>query len=359
MFAATRVIKLAMVLGAAALALTVAGPAVAYDELAVEEKALRVLDNLVPQGVETRDKGMQKAEVTGWVKVSYEAKSRRGWLPVDIYVDEAANYALAGRLYPLAAETKPRQKAKEAMAERLPERIERKIIHEGATEMEGLREFLFEVRIPKRGPQAVAVYTGKDFGVVGQLFGPDNQNLTQRAKRSWRGSLVSFGELTEGLKPVYGSGDAPVRFAMFTDPDCPACQRAKKRIDELMAEHGDQLGGYLLWLPLDMHQHAKPKAKVLACAPAERQSVLFDALKGTKPNKVAEVYEVLERKDLTVSRQVRGCVASGQADKRLKRFRKHADTVGLSSVPTVYFDGRVFRGFPEQEVKEALGQAGG
>jgi len=351
--------RLGQLMLAAVLAMAPVATAAAYDELLVEEKALRVLDSMLPEGVETRDKGMEAAQVADWVKVSYEAKSRRGWLPVEIFVHEAAEYALAGRLYPQEAGTKPRQKAKQALSERLPERFERKIIQERATPMEGLREFLFEVRLPQRGPQAVAVYVGPDFGVVGQLFGPDSQNLTETAKRSWRGSLVAWQDLVDGLQPVYGSADAPVRFAMFTDPDCPACQRAKGRIDELMAEHGGELAGYLLWLPLDMHQHAKPKAKVLACSAPERQPALFDALKGTKPTKVAEVYEVLERKDLAVARSVRGCVASGQADKRLKRFRQHADQVGLSSVPTVYFDGKVYRGFPEDAVTEALKAAGG
>jgi len=343
---------------AALLATVLASPAAAYDELLVEEKALRVLDTMVPSGVETREKGMEKAPVEGWIKAAYEAKTRRGWLSVDVYVHESAEYALAGRLFPLEAGAKPRQKAKQAMSERLPDKFERRIIQEQATAMEGLREFLFEVQLPERGPQAVAVYVGKDFGVVGQLFGPDNQNLTEAAKRSWRGSLVSWQDLTEGLKPVYGSADAPVQFAMFTDPDCPACQRAKGRIDELTAEHGDALAGYLLWLPLEMHRHAKPKAKVLACSAPERQPELFEALKGSKPNKVAEVYEVLKRKDIDVPRKVRGCVASGQADKRLQRYKKQADTVGLHSVPTVYFDGKVYRGFPEQAVTEAIEAAG-
>jgi len=350
--------RLGPILAAALLALLAAGPAVAYDDLVVGEKALRVLDQIVPSGVETRDKGVEKAKVSGWVKASYQAKSRRGWVPLDIYVHQGGDYALVGKLYPQDAGTKPRQRAKEAMAERVPDKFERSIIHERATGMEGLREFLFEVRIPRRGPQAVGVYTGQDFALVGQMYGPDNQNLTEASKRSWRGSLISWKALTDGLKPVYGDAGAPVEFAMFTDPDCPACQAAKGRIDKLMDKHGDQLAGYLLWLPLDMHKHSRPKAKVLACTAADRQSDLFDALKGSKPDKVADVYEVLKHKGVEVPRKVRGCVASGQADGLLKRFRKQADKIGLHSVPTVYFDGKVYRGFPEQEVTDALEEAG-
>ncbi|MEF8793316.1 DsbA family protein [Thiohalorhabdus sp.] len=344
---------------AAAAFFAAAAPATAYDELAVEEKALRVLDTILPAGIETRDEGMKEAQVEGWVKVSYEAKSRRGWMPVVIFVHEDTEYALAGRLYSVAVGAEPREKAKSVLEERIPTKFERELIQDQVTPMEGLREYLFEVRLPQRGPQAVGVYVGDKFGVVGQLFGPGNDNLTQKNKQSWRGSLVSWGDLTQGLEPVYGEADAPVRFAMFTDPDCPACQRAKKRIENLVAQNGDRLAGYLLWLPLDMHDHAKPKSKVLACAPADSQARLFDALQDTKPNGVGEVFEVLKRKDAAVPGGVRSCIDSGEADRHLERVQQQADQVGLSSVPTVYFDGKVFRGFPEDAVKEALEAAGG
>lgn len=347
------------VLAAAVLALLPAAPAAAYDDLVVEEKALRVLDTMLPSGVETREQGIQESDVPGWVKVSYKAKSRKGWVNVDIFVHEGGDYALAGRMYPQASGAEPRQRARDAMDQRLPEKFRAELVRERAAPMEGLREFLFEVRSARRGPHPVAVYVGEEFAHVGRLFGPANQNLTQETQRSWRGERVAWKDLTAGLEPVYGRAGAPVRFAMFTDPDCPACQRAKGRIDELMAEHGGELAGYLLWLPLDMHQHARPKAKVLACAPSERQDGLFDALKGTKPNKVGEVYEILERKDLEVPPQVRDCVASGQADKHLERFRSQADRVLLRSVPTVYFDGKVYNGFPEAAIKEALGNGSG
>ena len=344
---------------AAAALLVAAAPVTAYDELAVEEKALRVLDAMLPEGVETRSDGMEEASVEGWIKASYEAKSRRGWMPVKIFVHEDTDYALAGRLYAVTPDAEPLDKAKSALGERIPSKFERELIQEKATAMEGLREYLFEVRLPQRGPQAIGVYVGDDFGVVGQLFGPGNENLTQKSKRTWRGSLVSWSDLTKDLEPVYGDAEAPVRFAMFTDPDCPACQAAKDRIDSLVAKHGDRLAGYLLWLPLDMHDHAEPKAKVLACAPTGTQPRLFDALKETKPNGVEEVYEVLERKDVAIPDGTRGCVDSGGGDRHLERVRQQADQVGLSSVPTVYFDGKVYRGFPEDAVKEALEAAAG
>lgn len=339
----------------AACLLGAAAPAGAYDELAVEEKALRVMDEVVPRQAETREKGMEEASVPGWVKVSFEAKSRRGWIPIEVYVHEDAEYALVGRLMGVSGDRSAREKADQAVAKRLPERMDYKLIRQRSAEMEGLEEFLYEVQVPKRGAQPMAVYVGDRLAVVGQLFGPANQNLTEVAQQRWRASKVEWSKLIEGMEPVYGSADADVQFAMFTDPDCPACQQAKGRIDELIKEHGGDLAGYLLWLPLDMHEHAEPKAKVLACTEPGRQSARFDALKGTKPESVDDVYTILEGKDASVSGGTKECVASGKADERLQRYREFADRLGVNSVPSVYFDDRLFKGFPEGDVRGQLG----
>ncbi len=337
-----------------ALAFLATGPASAYDDLVVEEKALRIMDRLVPPGAETKEEGMQESAVPGWIKVGFQAKSKRGWIPVSIFVQEEARYALVGRLYPSAKGAEPREAAERAADKRLPDRFRHRIIGEQAAPMPGLREFLFEVEVPRRGKQPMAVYVGEGFAGVGQLFGPDNRNLTQLAQQRWRAKQVAWKELVKGLEPVYGSADAPVQFGMFTDPDCPSCQKAKARIDGMMGETGERLAGYLLWLPLDMHPHAKPKAKIFTCSPPGRQRILFDALKGTEPDSVQDVYALLAKKDLEVPGGVRECVSSGRAAARLERFRKLADRIGVSSVPTVYFGDRVFKGFPEKELREAL-----
>jgi len=340
---------------AAACLLGVAAPASAYDDLAVEEKALRVMDEVVPRQAETREKGMEEASVPGWVKVSFEAKSRRGWIPIEVYVHEDAEYALVGRLIGVGGDQSPREKADQAVAKRLPERMDYKLIRQRSAEMEGLQEFLYEVQVPQRGAQPMAVYVGDRLAVVGQLFGPANQNLTEVAQQRWRASKVDWSKLIEGMEPVYGSADAEVQFAMFTDPDCPACQQAKGRIDEMMKEHGGDLAGYLLWLPLNMHEHAKPKAKVLACTEPAKQSALFDALKGSEPDSTGDVYGVLADKDMAVGDGVKECVASGKAEERLQRYRELADRLGVNSVPSVYFNDRLFKGFPEGDVREQLG----
>jgi protein-disulfide isomerase len=214
---------------------------------------------------------------------------------------------------------------------------------------------LFEVTIPQRGrKRALTVYVGEDFGVVGRLFGPDNSNLSGRARQEWRAEQVAWSDLIEGREPVYGSAEAPVRIAMFTDPDCPACQQAKGRLDKLAEEYGDALAVYLLWLPLDMHEHARPKAKVLSCFPAERQKTLFDRLKPMEPDDVADVYAGLEDKGAEVPQSVRACVDSGEAKAALDRNQGYANDMGVRSVPSVYFDDRLYKGFPESAIRSGL-----
>jgi len=334
--------------------MSLAGQAWANDDMAVQEKAMRVVDSLLPSDIQTRKKDMEKADVPGYVKVVYEAKSRRGWIPIEMFIRDSADYAFLGRMYKLDPGMSPREKAQKAMASRLPKRFERKIIQSGKTPMKGVKEFLFQVKVPKRGPQPVAAYVGKDFGVVGQLFDPNNKNLTEVSKEKWAGSQVAWKDLIKGLKPVYGSADAPVKFAMFTDPECPACQHAKGRIDALMEKHGKDLAGYLLWFPLSIHAHAKPKAKVLACSPADRQSKMFNALKGTEPKNVDDVFSALEDKGIDLSEQVHKCVSSGKAKERLQRYRHFANEMQVNSVPSFYYKGRLYKGFPETEIRQAL-----
>lgn len=341
-----------------ALALGIAAPVNALDKLQAQEKAMRVLDQMVPPGTETREKGVQGEPVPGWTRVAFEAKSNRDeWLPIDVYIDTEGDYALVGRLYQVDG-ADPEARGEAALSQRLPERFDFRLIKKQKAPLQGVAEMLYEVSLPQRDQtRALTVYAGDGFGVVGQLYGPDNTNLSDRVRQEWRAEQVAWSDLVADRAPVYGTKDAPVQIAMFTDPDCPACQRAKKRIDKLADEYGDDLGVYMLWMPLPMHDHAEPKAKALACSAAQEQKGLFKTLKPMEPNSVGDVYTALEEEGVAVPDGVRECVSAGEAGEALAQNKRHANSMGVRSVPSVYFRDRLYKGFPESAIRDALEEA--
>jgi hypothetical protein len=98
--------------------------------------------------------------------------------------------------------------------------------------------------------------------VFGHLFDMQTQrDLT--AERLEKQQRVAFSELpfADAIKTVRGNGERVL--AVFSDPDCPYCQRLESELEKL-----DNLTLYTFAYPLEsLHPEAKDKAVSVWCAP--------------------------------------------------------------------------------------------
>jgi protein-disulfide isomerase len=144
--------------------------------------------------------------------------------------------------------------------------------------------------------------------------------------------------------PRIGNEDAPIKLVEFFDYACPACQAIKPKLDAAIKEHPGQVVVYYRMFPLE-NKHPDSKSAAQAAIAAQAQ------------HKFAEMNEVLyakapahKRDDVIGYAKELGLdVAKFQADYDAAAARVEADmsqgeALGVSSTPTIYFNGRLYSG---------------
>jgi thiol:disulfide interchange protein DsbC len=88
---------------------------------------------------------------------------------------------------------------------------------------------------------------------------------------------IEFSKLPLKEALVMGPKHAKKKVAVFTDPDCPFCQKLHVEIKQVLAKRHD-VAFYIFLHPLAMHKDAYKKAQAIICA--NSLALLDDALSG-------------------------------------------------------------------------------
>ncbi len=147
-----------------------------------------------------------------------------------------------------------------------------------------------------------------------------------------------------GDAPVRGPADAPVTIVMFSDFECPFCRRGYETLERLRARYGDELRIAYKAFPLDFHEHALAAAAAAESArEAGRFWPFFDAM-FRQP-------EVTDETILTAAQQagldpekVRADIEARRGVARVARNLRQGRTLGVSSTPTFFVNGRLVKG---------------
>ncbi len=75
---------------------------------------------------------------------------------------------------------------------------------------------------------------------------------------------VDFSKIPLENALVLGSWKAPLKVAVFTDPDCPYCGKLHEELEKLIQERKD-VAFYIFMFPLMMHKDAYWKSKSIVC----------------------------------------------------------------------------------------------
>ncbi len=167
-----------------------------------------------------------------------------------------------------------------------------------------------------------------------------------------RGAASPVGTLangTPGAQPAHASGPegAPLTLEEFGDYQCPSCGSFYSEVEKLRTEHGDKLHFIFRQYPLTQaHQHALTAAHAAEAAGLqnrfwEMHEQLFrnqrDWAKAAAPQSVFENYA--RAAGLDVARFTRD-MNSAEVDARIVADHERAKSVGITSTPTFFLNGR-------------------
>lgn len=169
-----------------------------------------------------------------------------------------------------------------AVAARMKEKYPRMTLSESPSRVESTG--LYEMQI---AGQAAYTDAQASFLLVGGelLIGSGDQvkNYTQTSQMKAQEGVFKTLPLEEAFRTVYGKGEQ--KLAVFSDPDCPFCQRFEATLEEHKKDLN--LTVYTFLWPLSIHQHAAEHAAYLWCtkdrSSAFRDWMLFSNQAGIAP----------------------------------------------------------------------------
>ncbi len=107
--------------------------------------------------------------------------------------------------------------------------------------------------------------------VVGQIIPVEAIGKQPPARK------VDFSKIPIDHAIVLGSAKAKKRVIVFSDPECPFCQKLHPELKQVVASHKD-IAFYIILNPLPMHAGAFKKAQAIQCS--KSLSMLDDAFTG-------------------------------------------------------------------------------
>jgi uncharacterized membrane protein/predicted DsbA family dithiol-disulfide isomerase len=154
--------------------------------------------------------------------------------------------------------------------------------------------------------------------------------------------------------------EGKVNVVMFTDFQCPFCERLHDAVEDQRPQYGDRLNLVRMMVPLDMHPGAKPAALAYLCMPEdEREEAAnrFYKAENAKltPKGVVEIGEELGADPSALSQ----CMADRKTLAKIEQDKTIFRNAGLSGVPTTYVNAELVRGADVVALKSALDRAGG
>ncbi len=150
---------------------------------------------------------------------------------------------------------------------------------------------------------------------------------------------------TDG-SPSRGSKEAPVTIVEFSDFQCPYCAQLSKTLHEAIAKYGDRVRLVYKQFPLSqIHPFAEKAAEAALCAADQDHFWDLHDLMFDKQSELKE--EDLKAKGAQLkidSAAFNDCLASGKNASRVKQDQREGFSIGVSTTPSFFINGRFFSG---------------
>jgi protein-disulfide isomerase len=155
-------------------------------------------------------------------------------------------------------------------------------------------------------------------------------------------------------RPVVGPPDALITITVFSDFQCPFCQRAHGICAELRRRHPDDVRCAFHNLPLPFHSRARELARAALAADAlgkfwEMHDAIFAIDAGAPDGWKAAA----KRANLDPKKLVRG-MKSAEVARRIAEDERLAKALGVSGTPTFFVNGRPMPGANDVDAFEAV-----
>ncbi len=193
-------------------------------------------------------------------------------------------------------------------------------------------EAIIDVELDKARPMAAEHGRGDGLYAV----------LMNRAKRQ---TALAEDIVTLDLAgaPRLGREDAPVKFTVFSDFECPFCGRVGGPLHKLVEHRPNDVAVYFKHFPLSFHKRAEPAARAAVCAQAQGRFWPFH-------DRLFANQQALTDADLLAHAKAAGvdqaaftaCLSAPETAARVRADFEEGSRVGVDGTPTLFVNGRKY-----------------
>jgi protein-disulfide isomerase len=155
--------------------------------------------------------------------------------------------------------------------------------------------------------------------------------------------------VADGIWPSLGPAKAPVTMVVFSDFQCPFCQRFAETLrKEILPAEKDQVRVVFRYFPLSMHAWARPAAEAAACAFQQRNEFFWsfhdfffehqsEITPGNLQQKVMEHAHGVQGLDAA---KFQDCLSQPETKTGVDSAVAFAEQHGIEGTPTIFLNGR-------------------
>ena len=150
--------------------------------------------------------------------------------------------------------------------------------------------------------------------------------------------------------PFKGLIDAPITIVEFADFECPHCSLMAGIVSDVLKDRPKDIKVYFKQFPLPFHQLAPLASRATLAAHKQNafwpmHDLIFSQQDGLKEESFIEFAEQIGLNVMVF----RADYASEEVVAQVKSEREEGVKAGLQGTPTLYFNGKIYRGEPEKE----------
>jgi protein-disulfide isomerase len=171
--------------------------------------------------------------------------------------------------------------------------------------------------------------------------GYTQSEITESLEKRYRSTDAKFIDVSEA--PMEGNPNARVTLVEFADYECPHCKRFQPVLRQILDEFRKDVRIYFKHYPLPQHTNARLAAEAAVAAQKQGkfwpyQDKLWENQDSLTP---AEMEKFAKETGLDLTK-FRADLDDVKTKTRVQKDRTDGTTLGLSSTPTLYINGREY-----------------
>lgn len=153
-------------------------------------------------------------------------------------------------------------------------------------------------------------------------------------------------ELASGQGIMLGEGDAPVKIVVFYDYECSFCRRAAPVLDIILQKYSGKVAIIYRHFPLPRHPIAPSAAIAAECANMQGFFMPYHKSLYEKQGSLGDDDWILIAKDIGIpeTEAFLDCMDGDAIKQKLDVDERLAHSLGITSIPTLIVNGRLFSG---------------